>query len=174
MQFELTDSRRLTGANLYWEYPSAIIDVSIKCAPEEIIAAWEKAAREWLDPVGYAEQKTCYRVYDGGASLLVSAPIDVLYSMCELNETAWASAVASVTGGTGPDPGEETPRLVRLFDEERNPDLLALQEAARKHLKRALGLNPNFHLRHATVAKDTLKQMVAQSALEKDDRNAGL
>ena len=76
MQFELTDSRRLTGANLYWEYPSAIIDVSIKCAPEEIIAAWEKAAREWLDPVGYAEQKTCYRVFDGGASLLISAPIE--------------------------------------------------------------------------------------------------
>ena len=133
MQLELTDSRRLTGANLYWERPSAIIDVSIKGAPQEIIAAWEKAAREWLDPVGYAEQQTCYRVYNGGASLLVSAPIDVLYSMCELNETAWASAVASVTGGTGPDPGEETPRLVRLFDEERNPDLLALQEAAQKH-----------------------------------------
>ena len=27
-----------------------------------------------------------------GASLLVSPPIDVLYSMCELNEVAWADA----------------------------------------------------------------------------------
>ena len=123
MQFELTDSRRLTGANLYWEYPSAIIDVSIKGASEEIITAWEQAVRKWLDPVGYAEQKTCYRVFDGGASLLISAPIDVLYSMCELNETAWSSAVAAVTGGAGPDPDEETPRLVRLFDEERNPPI---------------------------------------------------
>lgn len=133
MQYELTNSRRLTGANLHWEYPSAIIDVSIQGPPQEIIAAWENAVRDWLDPVGYAEQETCHRIYEGGASLLISAPIDVLYSMCELNETAWASAVASVTGGAGPDPGEETPRLVRLFDEERNPALLALQEAAREH-----------------------------------------
>jgi cyanophycin synthetase len=133
MPFELTDSRRLTGANLYWEHPSAIIDVSIRGASQEIIAAWEKAATEWLDPVGYTEQKTRYRIFDGGASLLISAPIDVLYSMCELNETAWASAVATVTGGAGPDPDEEIPRLVRLFDEERNPALLALQEAAHEH-----------------------------------------
>lgn len=133
MQFELTDSRRLTGANLYWDRPSAVIDVSIEGAPQEIITAWEQAVRKWLDPVGYAEQRTCYRVFDGGASLLISAPIDVLYSMCELNETALASAVAAVTGGAGPDPDEETPRLVRLFDEERNPPLLALQEAAHRH-----------------------------------------
>ena len=99
-RFELTDSRRLTGANLYWEHPSAIIDVSIDGPAQEVISAWEKAVREWLDPVGYAEQETCYRVFEGGASLLISAPIDVLYSMCELNETAWASAVASVTGSS--------------------------------------------------------------------------
>jgi len=130
MRFELTDSRRLTGANLYWEHPSAIIDVSIDGPSQEVISAWEKAVRGWLDPVGYAEQETCYRVFEGGASLLISAPIDVLYSMCELNETAWASAVASVTGSRPPDPDEEIPRLMRLFDEERNPALLALQAAA--------------------------------------------
>ena len=93
MNLELTDSRRLTGANLYWDHPSAIIDVAIDGPRELVIHAWEKAAREWLDPVGYADEKTCYRVFEGGASLLISAPIDVLYSMCELNEVAWASAV---------------------------------------------------------------------------------
>jgi cyanophycin synthetase len=133
MRFELTDSRRLTGANLYWEHPSAIIDVSIDGPAQELISAWEKAVREWLDPVGYAEQATFCRVFEGGASLLISAPIDVLYSMCELNETAWATAVASVTGGQEPDPEEEIPRLMRLFDEERNPALLALQAAAHEH-----------------------------------------
>jgi UDP-N-acetylmuramyl tripeptide synthase len=133
MRFELTDSRRLTGANLYWDRPSAIIDVSIEGAAEDIIEAWEKAAAKWLDAVGYAEEATCYRVYQGGASLLISAPIDVLYSMCELNETAWASAVATVTGAEDPDPVEEVPRLTRLFDEERNPALLALQQAAHQH-----------------------------------------
>jgi cyanophycin synthetase len=130
MHMELTDSRRLTGANLYWDRPSAIIDIAIDGPRELVIHAWERAAREWLDSVGYADEKTCFRVFDGGASLLISAPIDVLYSMCELNELAWASAVAACGEGDTPDPDEEFPRLTRLFDEERNPALLALQAAA--------------------------------------------
>ena len=133
MNLELTDSRRLTGANLYWDHPSAIIDVVIDGPRELVIHAWEKAVREWLDPVGYAGEKTIYRVFEGGASLLISAPIDVLYSMCELNELAWASAVCVFGKGSVPDPGEEIPRLTRLFDEERNPALLALQAAALEH-----------------------------------------
>ena len=130
MPLELSDSRRLTGANLYWDRPSAIIDVAIEGLPQKVISAWETAVRDLLDPVGYADQETCYRIYDGGASLLISAPIDVLYSMCELNETAWTTAVATITGEALPDFEEEVPRLVRLFDEERNPALLALQAAA--------------------------------------------
>jgi len=112
MKMKLEDSRRLTGANLFWDLPVAIIDVAIEGPPEPVIRAWESAAMKWLDAVGYPDEKTCYRVFDGGASLLISAPIDVLYSMCELNEVAWASA---------------------LFDEERNPALLALQKAAHDH-----------------------------------------
>jgi cyanophycin synthetase len=133
MHLELTDSRRLTGANLYWDRPSAIIDVAIDGPWEPVIHAWEKAARKWLDPVGYADEKTIYRIFEGGASLLISAPIDVLYSMCELNELAWASAVSVCAEGNAPDPDEEIPRLTRLFDEERNPALLTLQEAACEH-----------------------------------------
>ena len=133
MHLKLTESRRLTGANLHWDHPSAIIDVAIAGPPEQVIQAWEKAAWEWLDKVGYADEKTFYRIFDGGASLLISAPIDVLYSMCELNELAWASAVAACGEGDAPDPVEEVPRLTRLFDEERNPALLVLQAAAHEH-----------------------------------------
>lgn len=133
MQLELTDSRRLTGANLYWSRPSAIIDVNIAGPAEDVIHAWEEAARQWLDRVGYSDEQTCFRLFEGGASLLISAPVDVLYSMCELNELAWASAVAACGEGELPDPAEELPRMTRLFDEERNPALLALQKAARDH-----------------------------------------
>jgi cyanophycin synthetase len=129
----LEDSRRLTGANLHWDYPSAILDVVIEGPPEIVIRAWKSATERLLDAVGYPDEKTCFRVHDGGVSLLISAPIDVLYSMCELNESAWASAVADCGGGKSPDPVEEIPRLTRLFDEERNPGLLALQTAAREH-----------------------------------------
>jgi UDP-N-acetylmuramyl tripeptide synthase len=130
---ELTNSRRLTGANLYWDHPSAIIDVAIEGRPETVVSAWREAAMKWLDVVGYANQSTCHRIFAGGASLLISAPIDVLYSMCELNEVAWADALASLGCGTAPDPEETAPRLNRLFDEERNPRLLALQAAAHRH-----------------------------------------
>lgn len=129
----LEDSRRLTGPNLYWDYPSAILNVVIEGPPGAAIDAWENAVESLLDAVGYADERTCFRVHDDGVSLLISAPIDVLYSMCELNESAWASATAACRGGEPPDPAEEIPRLNRLFDEERNPRLLALQVAAREH-----------------------------------------
>jgi UDP-N-acetylmuramyl tripeptide synthase len=132
VKLTLENSRRLTGANLYWDLPAAIIDVMIEGNPETVLRAWESAALKWLDSVGYADEKTCYRTFEGGASLLISAPIDVLYSMCELNEVAWASAVHACGGGAAPDEEEEIPRLNRLFDEERNPPLLALQDAARQ------------------------------------------
>jgi UDP-N-acetylmuramyl tripeptide synthase len=129
---KLTNSRRLTGANLYWDRPSAIIDVAIDEQPEPVIRAWQEAVRKWLDVVGYPEEETCHRIFEGGASLLVSAPIDVLYSMCELNEVAWADALAAMGRAEAPDPVEESPRLNRLFDEERNPRLLELQAAAHR------------------------------------------
>jgi cyanophycin synthetase len=129
----LTDSRRLTGPNLFWDRPSAIIDIAVDDSPGELIAAWQSAARHWLDIVGYSEQELRHRTFDGGASLLISAPIDVLYSMCELNEVAWGSALHACGFGEAPDAEEEGPRLNRLFDEERNPPLLALQAAALAH-----------------------------------------
>lgn len=133
MNLKLEDSRRLTGSNLFWDLPAAIIDVTIEGPQEQVIRAWENAAVKLLDAVGYPDEKTRYRVFDGGASLLISAPIDVLYSMCELNEVAWASAVHECGEGQAPDPDEEIPRLNRLFDEERNPALLALHRAASDH-----------------------------------------
>ena len=133
MNMKLADSRRLTGANLCWDLPAAIIDVSIEGPGEAVIRAWEIAAMKWLDAVGYPDEKTCYRVFDGGASLLISAPIDVLYSMCELNEVAWSSAVHKCGEGEAPDFDEEFPRLSKLFDVERNPTLLSLQRASHIH-----------------------------------------
>ena len=130
--YRLDDSRRLTGGNLYWDRPSAIIDVSIVGDPAPVVAAWEAAVADWLACVGYQDERTTCRLFEGGASLLISAPIDVLYSMCELNEVAWATALAAVCSAEAPDPAEECPRLNRLFDEERNPQLLALQAEARR------------------------------------------
>lgn len=133
MKLKLTDSRRLTGANLFWDRPSAIIDASVEGPAGPLIDAWRSHVALLLDAVGYADERSCHREFEGGVSLLVSAPIDVLYSMCDLNEVAWACAAHDLECGEAPDLDEEIPRLNRLFDEERNPPLLALQQAARRH-----------------------------------------
>jgi len=133
MKLELLDSRRLTGANLFWDRPSAILDVAIDGPAEPVAAAWRTAVETLLDEVGYADEETRHRLYAGGANLLISAPIDALYSMCELNEVAWAGVLHAHGLGAAPDLAEEVPRLTRLFDEERNSRLLALQAAAREH-----------------------------------------
>jgi cyanophycin synthetase len=130
VKLELTDSRRLTGANLFWDLPCAVIDVSIDGPPDRVVRAWRSAALDWLDAVGHSDQRTCHRLFEGGASLLISAPIDALYAMCELNEVAWASTLHACGLGPAPDRSEEIPRLTRLFDEESNPRLLALQKEA--------------------------------------------
>jgi hypothetical protein len=46
------------------------------------------------------------------------------------------------------------------------------QSLARKHLKQALGLNPNFHPVYAAVAKDTLKQLAVSPSHGNKDRGA--
>lgn len=130
---ELKDSRRLTGANLFWDLPAAIIDVHFRPDPTALLEAWAQAVQALLASVGHTEQRVTHRVFENGLNLLVSAPIDQLYSMCELNEAAFAYASASVCGQPRPDLEAEGGRLLRLFAEERDPPLRALQAAADQH-----------------------------------------
>ena len=131
MKPELTDSRRLTGANLFWDHPRAIIDIAAEGGLESFVRSWQRAATSLLNGVGYSAERTCYRLFEGGASLLISAPIDVLYSMCELNEAAFRVA-GSASELTSEEPLKaDIERLKSLFQAESCPALLALQAAAR-------------------------------------------
>jgi len=138
-KFSLNDSRRLTGANLYWGLPSAIIDVEVDTAlvggetVNALIAAWKSAAFELLEALDRGEERLWTRVFEGGASLLISAPIDALYSMCELNEVAFAQALSRVDDGPAVEVENETNRLRALFEEEAYPPVLAMQSAADRH-----------------------------------------
>ncbi len=129
----LLDSRRLTGANLYWDRPSAIIDVQLDAADSAIITRWQRAVRELLADCYLHSEQTCQRSYEGGASLVVSSPIDALYAMCELNEVAWAQALHWHGEAPPPDRPAEIARLQELFASERRPLLLQLQKAAHRH-----------------------------------------
>ena len=122
MQPGLTDSRRLTGANLFWDLPAAIIDAGFGDGdgsdPAAFIAAWTDSARSLLQAVDRPEEQLASRVHDTGMSLLISAPVDVLYSMCELNEAAFEMARSSFEPAPSFDMDSRVARHRQLFEEE--------------------------------------------------------
>lgn len=149
---ELCDSRRLTGPNFVWERPGAVLDLRMDAsdctgrpsAIEAVTAAWHAAARRMLDALGWTASETrAKRVgfarADGtigvGLSLALSAPMDVLYAACEVNE--WAlDAAQALLAGAGPDELDADfhvahGRLTALIQAEANSALIALEHAAR-------------------------------------------
>ncbi|HEV8581410.1 MAG TPA: Mur ligase family protein [Thermoanaerobaculia bacterium] len=130
---KLLDSRRLTGPNLLLDRPGAVIEVSLEPGEAEIaIAAWREQARRMLDAVGWSGEETAARLYAGGASLAISAPLDALYAATEVNEWAWAAAEASFTGRE-PEIAVGREVLREAIAQESNPPLLALRDAAAAH-----------------------------------------
>ncbi len=134
MGVELLDSRRLTGPNLYWDRPGAVLDIKLGDAlADPVVAAWGKEVTRLMEAVGWDSQHICSRIFEGGASLVINAPIDVLYTACELNEVAFNRALARLSDVVLPDLSELLADLDKQLAEERNPALLALQAAAAKH-----------------------------------------
>ena len=129
---KLSDSRRLTGANLYWQQPAAIIDCAGEGDLGPFIGLWQDAVERLLSLLDRAESETTVRTFDGGASLLISAPVDALYSMCEVNEVAFAQAQALAAGADLESLDDDLERLRQEFAEEANPPLLALQAEAKR------------------------------------------
>lgn len=130
---ELQDSRRLTGPNLLVDGPGAVIDGTVEGVDVTVfLDAWRRHAREVLDAVGWSHHGTAERPYTGGVTAFLSAPVDGLYAATEVNEWAWSAAVAEVCGAAlGETLDAAVPRLRALIAEEANPELLALQAAAR-------------------------------------------
>jgi len=134
MNIDLQDTRRLTGPNLFWDWPGAILDISIEGVPtEKVISAWTEEVKPLMAAVGWPPENICSRQYEGGASLVINAPIDVLYAACELNEIAFDIAEAKLIGVPFTDLESATRTLSSSIAEESNPDLLALQAAAAHH-----------------------------------------
>lgn len=125
------DSRRLTGPNLYLDRPGAVLDVTLadRDAPRAI-AAWEDAVRPLLQAVGWGGEVTAVRRFPGGASLVISAPPDVLYAATEITEWGLVAANAALTGGVAPSLDGAADRIRELIAAERKPALVALHDAA--------------------------------------------
>ena len=96
---EIRDSRRLTGPNLLWERPCALLDVAgPQDQLEPLLQAWREHAQRMLDALEWSGEELCVRRFIDGANLALSAPVDVLYAATEVNEWAFAAAKAQLDG----------------------------------------------------------------------------
>ena len=129
---ELTDVRRLTGANLIMDRCGAVGEAAL---PGDraglLVALWRREAQALLAAVGWAEETTFVRAFPGGASLAVSAPLDGLYAATDLIEAAWAAVMARLNDEEPADLDTVAAALRGLIAEEANPDLRALEAAAK-------------------------------------------
>ncbi len=128
------EARRLTGPNIVWDRPGAVVDLTF--SPDEgpdLVRAWRDITRRVLDAVGWADQGLCVREVAGGASLAISAPIDALYAATELTEWTVAAANAAISGESPPNVEKAARRLRATIERERRPATIALQQAAAQH-----------------------------------------
>ena len=142
------DSRRLTGANLYFDGPGAALET----APGLEFDA--RTLRRWCENVARAraalrwpEDAIVVREHATGASLAFEAPLDRLYTATEVGEWAWYAALGLRADETPVDDEAEQPRphvahfedaealhrLQALAQAEAKPGLVALVDAARRH-----------------------------------------
>lgn len=138
MILELQDSRRLTGPNLFGTITGAIIDVRIKNIDIDVVVqAWEKHAKQLFERIYWHREKRHHRVFQDGASLVITAPADCLYAATEVNEAAWQLTCNEMLQIHSEDFHNELlaliARLKGLIEAEQNPQLIAIKEQAKAH-----------------------------------------
>ena len=139
------DLRRLTGPNLYFAEPGAVLEtmVGAPVAPA-LIDAWKRRIARARTALGWPDGPVTVREHASGASLAFAAPADGLYTAADVNEWAWLSALVEAgmdSGEPALQPGhpsliddDAALRLLRtVASAERLPRLPALRQAARAH-----------------------------------------
>ena len=146
MQPPFEDSRRLTGANLYFDGAGAALEAAPGVAVDAgVLQRWRERIEQARDALGWPPGAIAVRSHATGASLAFEAPPDQLYVATEVNEWALYSALGLHASDAPVDEGAELPRphvahfddgeaLRRLRDlarAEARPGLNALVAAAR-------------------------------------------
>jgi cyanophycin synthetase len=92
------DSRRLTGANLYFGDAGAVLETLGDALNDGLLDAWRERVNMVCHELAWPLPVTLVRRHPGGAALAFSAPIDQLYSATEVNEWAWLATLAELRG----------------------------------------------------------------------------
>ncbi|HET7126364.1 MAG TPA: Mur ligase family protein, partial [Lysobacter sp.] len=139
------DSRRLTGANLYFDGPGAALETAPGLGFDApVLERWRANIARVRAMLGWPEGAIVVREHATGASLAFEAPLDRLYTATEANEWALYAALDLRADETPVDEESESPRphvahfddmealrqLRELADAEAKPALLALLDAS--------------------------------------------
>ncbi len=149
------DSRRLTGANLFFAGTGAVLEVVGVPIDEALLGGWRERVGRARAQLGWSEAESVARVHQGGASLAITAPFDLLFLATEINEwglcatleerapsrwSALAGAMHAAALADADDPDTVLPpvleefaaqaRFARLAERESRPRQRALVAAA--------------------------------------------
>jgi cyanophycin synthetase len=156
MTLPFEDSRRLTGGNLFFAQPGAVLETTDVEADEELLTGWRARVAHARARLGWPDVlPDGARCHAGGASLALAAPADQLFTATEINEwalcaTAWqhdparwhdleaawlAEALAQAADESKLippviDEHAAFERFAKLAAAERRPDVLDLIAAA--------------------------------------------
>ena len=138
----VVDSRRLMGPNLLHEGLGAVLDVSLNDVTrdrnDEVLHQWHARVAVLVASLGWPDAHTVQRLYPGGASLFVHAPIDQLMTATEVCESAWVFAEQLVDGRDVPV-NTTLPALQAFAQVELRPALRNVWNEGQR-----LGLNITF------------------------------
>ena len=133
-QVSVSDSRRLLGPNRLMDRAGAVLDVEFAASQrDQLVAGWATSLRSMLAGLGWDPAEPHVLPCREGASLAFEAPVDVLLAATEVNEWAWAHAVAQAGGPADEPLAAALARIGQLIAAERKPALLALAAGARDH-----------------------------------------
>ena len=152
------DSRRLTGANLFFAATGATLELAGVPPDEALLSGWRERVARARAQLAWAQTEIVVRRHAGGASLSLAAPLDQLFLATEVNEWAlcatlferepqrWngmeaallSAAIENAAAATEVDPPvlEESAamaRFARLAAREARADLCALLAETHQH-----------------------------------------
>lgn len=136
-------SRRLTGCNLFFDPPGAVLD-SRPAADADVESTWRQRIGQARAALGWAEDTVVTRAHAQGRTLAFAAPLDQLYTATEVNEWALVSALRSCgipvavyedmpAAAAASNDSEALAALLASAQAERSPQLEALARAAAEH-----------------------------------------
>jgi len=135
----IVESRRLMGPNLMYAGLGAVLDVVLDDASHErnasLLHAWHARVAELTRALGWPDAVTTQRVYPGGASLFVHAPVDQLMTATDVCESAWMSTELAIVGPVRDATAATIDELRAMAEAEACPALVALwNEGQRRRL----------------------------------------